>query len=213
MADRQETGEREGAVGEGQGGGFITIPARARDEIGELAFYIERMLQNLREVNDHVRGSSRTMPGVLHDLRSIIKMTEAATVKVLDETEALIEEGQAASALIVEARQGAVAGVVDRVSAPLAKIQALLDTAGSRAMAIMSALEFQDLTAQKVARAFEVLEEVAGRLVRIQALVDLGRDAGAGSDGAAPEEAGAPTPADDTAGQALADELLLQFKG
>ena len=157
---------------EGGSGRFITIPAAARDEIGELSFYLGRVLLNLRQVNAHVHGSAQPMPGLLHDLKEIVKMTEIATVKVLEETEALVEEGRAAAALIAEARGKSHDG---RVDGALARLADLVTKGNERAMTIMAALEFQDLTAQKVERAFAILEEVQARLGKIQSLVDTGQ--------------------------------------
>lgn len=206
MADSETPEATAGPAPDAERSAFVTIPVQARDEIGELAFYIAQVLQNLREVNEHVRGSSETMPGVLHELRDIVKMTEVATVRVLEETEALMEESQRASRLVRAARDAGHAEAGDS----LATVQTLVDGASGRAMEIMSALEFQDLTAQKVGRAFEVLEEVGTRLRRIQALVDLGQRPGAGAPRRSP---GADIQADSRAGQALADEILLQFQG
>lgn len=208
MADREELGPGPEAVGRSSPERFITVPARARDEIGELTYYLEHTLRSLREVNDHLRGSSRTMPGVLHELRDIVQMTEAATVRVLEETEALVDEGRAVAALIEEARREALAGALDHVAEPLAKMQVLVERANGRAMAIMSALEFQDLTSQKVQRTFGVLEEVVTRLAKIQVLVDLGEEV---SGAVEPELPAAPPPPDGKSGQDLADELLLGF--
>jgi chemotaxis regulatin CheY-phosphate phosphatase CheZ len=186
---------------------FITVPARARDEIGELAFYLEQMLRNLREVNDHIHGTSREMPGVLHDLRDIVRMTEKATVTVLEETEALMDDARTGKAALGEARAAIERGDAAGVDGPLGALQGLLESADRRSMSIMSALEFQDLTTQKIQRAFEVLEEVIKRLGRIRHLVDLGR-------GVEPAPAVAtPAAADPADGQALADELLRGFQG
>ncbi len=188
---------------------FITVPARAREEIGELAFYLEQTLRNLREVNEHVRGSSETMPGVLHELRDIVQMTESATVRVLDETEALVEDSKAAMVLLAQAEDVAADGVGERVAEPLAKVKSLVQRNNDRAVDIMSALEFQDLTSQKVHRAFAVLEEVCGRLTKIRGLVDVGHEEpAAASPAPAPDAASS----DGKSAQELADELLLGFE-
>ena len=60
--------------------GFILVPAVARDEIGQLTFYLEQGLRSLRDIAEHLRGSSGNMPSVLDDLKEVVKMTEAATV-------------------------------------------------------------------------------------------------------------------------------------
>lgn len=183
---------------------LIAVPARARQEIGELTFYLEQALRNLREVREQIHGSSRTMPGVLHALRDIVKMTEAATVRVLDETEALVDEGRAVAGLLSEVRRET--GGMKRVADPLGKAEELVARANDRAMAIMSALEFQDVTTQKVHRAFGVLEEVVARLGTIRQIIDSGREVDP------LPEVGAPiTLPEGKSGQDLADELLLRF--
>lgn len=186
--------------------GFATIPVRARDQIGELAFYLDQVRQNLLTVGSHVTGSSRTMPSVLRDLKDIVRMTETATVRVLEEAEALLDEGQACSALIAQVRLAV--GERGRPGiGPLDEVQDLVERANDRVMSIMSALEFQDLTAQKIQRAFEVLEEVSTRLGAIHRLVSTGAEA--------PPEVPADEPggSDENSGQDLADEILQRFQG
>ena len=207
MADMtQHNGPPPGAD-VGTDAGFATIPLRARDQIGELVFYLDQVRQNLLTVDRHVSGSSSTMPSVLSDLKEIVRMTEAATVRVLEEAEALLDEGQACSALIAQMRLD----VGDRgrpETGPLDEVQDLVERANDRVMAIMSALEFQDLTAQKIQRAFEVLEEVSTRLGAIHRLVSTGVE---------PPPAGAvpadePRGSDGSSAQDVADEILLRFK-
>jgi chemotaxis regulatin CheY-phosphate phosphatase CheZ len=187
---------------------FVAIPARARDEIGELAFYLDQVRQNLLTVNAHLSGSSVTMPSVVRDLKEIVRMTEAATVQVLEEAEALLDEGQACSALIAQAQRAADDAARPEIATPLAEVQSLVERGNDRVMAIMSALEFQDLTSQKIQRAFEVLEEVNTRLAKIHRLVALG--------GVMPTPGEAP--ADEQgrstgkSGQDLADDILLRFQ-
>ena len=185
---------------------FITVPARARDEIGQLACYLEQGLRNICDITEHLRCSSGTMPRVLEDLRDVMKMTEAATVRVLDETEAMVDDGRAAARLLADVRRKVGDAQAEAMAEPMRELGALIDRSNDRAMEIMSALEFQDLTSQKVQRTFAVLEEVLVRLGKIHRLVDIGPHA-------PPAAAPAPAPrAHDTkTGQRLADELMLHF--
>jgi hypothetical protein len=75
-------------------------------------------------------------------------------------------------------------------------------------MAIMSALEFQDLTTQKVQRTFGVLEEVLLRLGKIRRLVEPGD----GTPAAAPAVS-TPVASNGPSAQSLADEILMNFAG
>ena len=188
---------------------FITVPIEARDEIGQLTFYLEQGLRNLRDITEHLRGSSVTMPSVLDDLRDVVRMTEAATVRVLEQAEALVEDGQAAARLLADVHAKVSATDQERLAEPMRELGALVERSNTRAMEIMSALEFQDLTSQKVQRTFGVLEEVLLRLGKIQQLVAPEGDA-------SPAPAGpkvAPIVDDSRAGQRLADELLGRFVG
>lgn len=190
---------------------YISVLTRARDEVGELAYYLEQTLQKLREVNQHLEGSARDVPGVLHDLREIVRMTEAGTVTVLEETEALMDEGRAAGRLVTQIQESLKKGEVTDCDADLGQLQALVGAGDTRITNIMSALQFQDLTSQKIQGAFDVLEEVMVRLSRIRALLDVGREvtpAADGQNGAAGHE-----PREEKSGQALADELLRGFVG
>jgi chemotaxis regulatin CheY-phosphate phosphatase CheZ len=188
---------------------FITVPVRARSEIGELTYYLEQGLRNIGDITEHLRGSSGTMPGVLEDLRDVVRMTETATVRVLEEAEALVDDGRTAAHLIADVSTKARAGDAAAVAEPMRALDALVERSNARAMEIMSALEFQDLTSQKVQRTFSVLQEVLVRLGKIQRLVD-------GPATASPEPAPVVVvrdPHDSKAGQRLADELLLNFSG
>ena len=187
---------------------LVTIPARARDEIGHLAFYLDQVRHNLLQINVHVTDTSQDMPNVLHELKDIVRMTESATVRVLEETEALLEEGGLLSELTARAQSAAEERAIPEISGPLGEAQALVGRSNERAMTIMSALEFQDLTTQKIQRAFEVLEEVVARLHKIHELVSLG----GGLQSARPARRLDAPPADGKSGQDLADELLSRFR-
>jgi chemotaxis regulatin CheY-phosphate phosphatase CheZ len=186
---------------------FITVPVEARDEIGQLTYYLEQGLRNLRDITEHLQGSSITMPSVLDDLKDVVRMTEKAAVRVLEQAEALVEDGNAASKLLADVNAKVPPAQAEMLAVPMRELGALVERSNTRAMDIMSALEFQDLTSQKVQRTFGVLEQVLLRLGKIQQLV--------ATDARAPKPAPGPAAAvitDDSAdGQRLADELLLRF--
>jgi hypothetical protein len=143
--------------------------------------------------------------GVVDDLRDVLRLTEAATVRVLDETEALVDDGRAAARLLEHLRSQAEARDAQALDPPMRELSALVERSTARAMEIMTALEFHDVTCQKVERTFAVLDDVLARLAKIQRLVDT-------------REALLTPPApfrrialDGRPGQRLADELLVRF--
>ena len=152
------------------------------------------------------------MPAVLHDLRDIVQMTEQATVRVLEQTEALLEESQTVLGLIAGACRAARGDAAATIGSALGAMQSLVQKSNARAMAIMSALEFQDMTSQKIQRAVEVLEGVSMRLQKIHGLVTPGHE-GEAAPAPAPLPAASPVEAESRSGQDLADELLMQLRG
>lgn len=103
---------------------------------------------------------------ILEELRDVVRMTETATFRVLDETEALVNDARAAARLLADLQGHG--GVGEPTGGPARALAELVERSNARAMEIMSALEFQDLTSQKVMRTFAVLEDVAERLAGIQ---------------------------------------------
>jgi hypothetical protein len=90
MADMTQHDGPPAGADTGTESGFTTIPIRARDEIGHLAFYLEQVRQNLLTVNTCRTLAHRAERAA--DLKDIVHMTEAATVRV-SKAEAL-DEGQ-----------------------------------------------------------------------------------------------------------------------
>lgn len=88
------------------------------------------------------------------------------------------------------------------------RILAVDDSATMRR--IISALEFQDVTSQKIQQAFDVLEEVATRLGKIHNLVSLGEEVPPASGETHREE---PVRPDGKFAQGVADEILSRFRG
>ena len=97
--DDDESGdcrESRGAArvaGGGAWNGGGAIPPRDQhpgegDWWGELAAYINQTLKSLRHLDPAVRGSSREIPKVAKQLAEIIKTTEEATNRVLEQAEA-----------------------------------------------------------------------------------------------------------------------------
>lgn len=187
---------------------LIAIPARACREIKQLGFYLDQMVNNLQQVNGQLRGSANSIPGVLSQLKEITRMTEAATFKVLDQAEALGRDGRHVSELITKAAAASAAGGTETVIAHLGDAQGLVAGFSDRALEIISALEFQDLTAQKLQWAFEVLAEVASRLEQIHLLVDVAQPVHTGMP---PPPQIASSPEEAKAGQDLVDDLLKGF--
>ena len=154
------------------------VSIKAKDEIGQLAYYINQTVQNLQQLDPTVKGSSRQIPKASSELFEVVRTTEAATLKVLDETEKICEEQELAAKEIDGLRHLAGnhsigGGSINECFAALDHMAALNRSTLDRAMAIINAMEFQDLTTQRIKFTLGLMEEVARRLVSLLFLFKL----------------------------------------
>jgi chemotaxis regulatin CheY-phosphate phosphatase CheZ len=154
------------------------VSIKAKDEIGQLAYYINQTIQNLQQLDPTVKGSSRQIPKASSELFEVVRTTEAATLKVLDETEKIFEEQELAAKEIDGLRHLAgndsVGGAsINECFTALDHMAALNQSTLDRAMAIINAMEFQDLTTQRIKFTLGLMEEVARRLVSLLFLFKL----------------------------------------
>jgi len=204
------------ARGMTQGNFHQTVNVRARGMIGELAFYINHTLKNLQRLDPTVKGSSREIPKVAQHLTEIIRTTEEATNRVLEESEHLVEEQTKIDQGLSRLRELMLHAPASQRSTELLgaleEIREVHRRSQGRAMDIMSAMEFQDLTTQKIQKLIALVAEVESRL--LQLLVMFRLEETASHEGpsdpilescAKSEEA--------LCDQDLVDQLLNEFKG
>lgn len=213
QADLQEL--LAAARGMTEGNFHRMVNVKARGVIGELAASINQTLHNLQHLDPTVKGSSREIPKVAKHLAEIIQTTEEATNRVLEETEHLVEEqarveqGLSRAAEMLRHLPGA-----PRLSECLKGLEDLKEIqrrSQGRAMDIMSAMEFQDLTTQKIQKLIGLVAEVEERLLRLLLLFRIEEAAG---------EGGAPDPILKSCAQSepvlcdqeLVDQLLREFQ-
>jgi chemotaxis protein CheZ len=159
------------ARGMAEGNFYQTVNVRARGVVGELAAYINQTLRNLQSLDPTVKGSSREIPKVAQHLTEIIQTTEDATNRVLEQAEHLIEE----QATVEHGLSRATEMLHHVPSAPtlqaclkvLEEVKVIQRQSQGRAMDIMSAMEFQDLTTQKIQKLIALVAEVESRLLQL----------------------------------------------
>ena len=159
------------ARGMAEGNFYQTVNVRARGVVGELAAYINQTMRNLQTLDPTVKNSSREIPKVAEHLTEIIRTTEDATNRVLEQAEHLVEE----QAKVEQGLSRATELLHHLPNAPtlLACLNALEDVktvqrqTQGRAMDIMSAMEFQDMTTQKIQKLITLVAEVEARLLQL----------------------------------------------
>jgi chemotaxis protein CheZ len=193
-----------------------TVNVKARGIVGELAAYINRTLQNLQTLDPTVKDSKRKIPKVAKHLAEIIETTEEATNRVLEQTEHLVEEQTKVEQML--SRVGEMLHFLPK-NARLAEILKGLDDtkeiqrrSQGRAMDIMAAMEFQDLTTQKIQKLIGLVAEVESRLLK---LLIMFRIEDATGDGVPADPILETCTKNDAAlcDQDVVDELLKEFQG
>lgn len=181
-ADLQELLEAARGMAEGHFTRLVNV--KARGVVGELAAYINQTLRNLQHLDPTVKGSSREIPKVAKHLAEIIQTTEDATNRVLEEAEHLVEEQsrmeQGLSRAAELMRYAPSAPPVVECLKALEEVKAIQRRSQGRAMDIMSAMEFQDLTTQRIQKLITLVEEVEDRLLKLLVLFRIEEATGAG---------------------------------
>jgi chemotaxis regulatin CheY-phosphate phosphatase CheZ len=115
---------------------------------------------------------TETLPAVVHTLRGIVQATETAAQKVLDETDKLTRHRQQLGVALNTLRPMMVYADPGMRTAWNNARQAWEDMAGS-ALGVVSAMEFQDLTAQHLNAAIEAVTALRERLAGCLATINV----------------------------------------
>lgn len=183
------------------------------EEMGELARYVERAMRAISQVSPGILSGSAQLPTASSHLNDLIKMTEEGTLEVMRLTE-LIQDNRDRLA----GELAAVAGTVQAIDGVklaecLEPIKARLSEDSAHLTAIMTALSFQDLVAQRIKKLVAILDEVQSKLVELVVIFGI-RQNGAGTtvEGTAGDLLKQLDESKQTAmKQQVVDEILAQF--
>jgi chemotaxis regulatin CheY-phosphate phosphatase CheZ len=186
-----------------------TLP-NAAEVLGQLSQSLGRMLELLQVMVSTIRPpSANTLPTVTATLSGIAEATEHAALKVLDEAEQLQEDQGKLNAALERLRSKLP--LKDTVAAAAwAEAAACSNALSARALKIMAAMEFQDLTAQHIDKTVTCIEDVRDRLRNVLALFDLQVREAVVSDASPIGPVRSFTPSAER--QALADQILADRK-
>lgn len=155
---------------------LITIEAKG--EIGQLAFLINQTMQKLQQFDPTVVSSSQSLPQMSGQLSEVIKATEQASMQVLNEIEQMMDEqmvvgkGLRQLSTLLEAEQardpqlGATITMLEDLRVHHSRSQ-------GRAMEIMGAMEFQDITTQRITKSLNLISDIQNRLVRLLVIFNI----------------------------------------
>lgn len=163
------------------------VKVEARGEVGQLARYINQTMRNLQQLDPEVGASSRRLPQMTGQLSEVVRTTEQASLRVLDEIDQIVEEQAAMDqemqrlAAMLEEEWGSD----DRREAALQMLRRLEDLhsrAQGRALKIMGAMDFQDITTQRIQKSMVLITEIQDRLLRLLVLFNIPPDQADGAD-------------------------------
>lgn len=145
----------------------------AAEVLGQLSTSLSRMLELLQVMVSTIRPpSANTLPTVTATLSGIAEATEHAALRVLDEAEAL-QDDQARLNSALEHLRAKLPAKDTEAAARWAEAAACSNALSARALKIMAAMEFQDLTAQHIDKTLHSIEDVRERLRNVLTLFDL----------------------------------------
>jgi chemotaxis regulatin CheY-phosphate phosphatase CheZ len=192
------------AVNPGLADGDGVTAASVLVELGQCQRAIRSLIHTT--IGGLVTVSRQTLPSVAFALTGLIRATEMAANKTLDEAEALGSDHDRLGKAL-----GRLEASLDRSNPAIrrawSEVMESNQAVGARVIAIMSVMAFQDLTTQQLEGAIKSVEEVRGQLVQMLALLDLPADA---DEPVAARPALDPTPA--ASRQALADQLWAEMR-
>ncbi|PWB79463.1 MAG: hypothetical protein C3F08_06705 [Candidatus Methylomirabilota bacterium] len=195
------------------------VTVQAKGEIGRLAQFINQTMRNLQELDPSVGTTSRRLPKMIGQLSEVVQATEQASLRVLDEIDRIAEE-QAAMGRDLQQLTTLVRedwGKNDRREAVLQTLARLLEIQGrvqGRALEIMGAMEFQDITAQRIQKSMALITEIQDRLLRLLVLFNIPPDDKEGEEADDKWKAindFAAASASNAMNQELADRVLAEF--
>ena len=141
-----------------------------RSEMGQLVGSVERLVERFAELTSPICESSSRVPEATRQLEKVTQQTEQATHQVLDSIEKILEREEklleGLKSLLDEV--GDNAAVIGTIKTFRGWVQENLDSAFD----IMNTLQFQDITAQQMQHASQVLEEIQSRLQRLMGTID-----------------------------------------
>jgi chemotaxis protein CheZ len=182
------------------------VDVDAKGMIGELAFYINQTLKNLRRLDENLGVGVQETPRALSEVQVIIDQTEKATLRVLDQSESILEQSQGLrdDLEILQKKQNIDKHLLQSMEGRLARME-------QNAYELINSMEFQDITQQKIISITHCLENLEKRLVDLLIIFKIKNAKEDSQEEVAllktlhnPEEA-------QTNNQGLVDQLLAEF--
>lgn len=145
------------------------VNAELYKELGDLAKYLNEMFRTLQSAESDMREASAQIPLGRDQLSDVTQFTEQAAHRILEYAEKAIEKQRSLTPSIELLKAMTASGSMDPVKTRehLDRISSLLNDNKKILVDIVFALEFQDLTAQRLRKIETAMQEAQSRILRL----------------------------------------------
>lgn len=175
----------------------VDIGIDLKNEIGELLKLILETKSRVDEIEPTIATSNQQIPNVLNTLESVTETTEDATFTLMENADSLNNYYQEFVEEINDLEDLIYKKDVPSILKKIETIENSMDEADRMGFSILQALEFQDITEQKLRKVIGSISDIGARLGAILGFIKLKQEQD-------------PTVADD-ASQDDIDKLLAEF--
>jgi len=175
----------------------VDIGINIKSEISELLKLIIETKQRVDEIEPTIATSNQHIPNVLNTLESVTETTEDATFTLMENADSLNNYYQEFVEEISDLEDLIYKKDVPSIVKKIEHMERSMDEADNMGFNILQALEFQDITEQKIRKVIGSISDIGARLGAILGFIKLKQDQD-------------PSVADD-ASQDDIDKLLAEF--
>ncbi|MFQ5597159.1 MAG: protein phosphatase CheZ [Nitrospiria bacterium] len=153
------------------------------EEVGDLAKHLNTICSKIQTAQSFMKEASTELPLGTDQLSEVTRQTEAATQKILDDTEEILGNQD----LIRDKLEGLRAALMketlgseSKIKGDVQAIDFLLDNNKKAMLNLVSTLSFQDPAGQQIKKVEEMLQGLQSRLLKL--VITLGERAKGNSD-------------------------------
>ena len=145
--------------------------AKMQNEIAALANSINDIVGKFRALHNPLAESHERVPRATEQLDKISQQTEEATNQMLDRVEGITQREEEVLDGLAKLKERISVNDLDGVDTFIDELIEKANTTHNDAFLIMDALQFQDITAQQMNHAAQLLEDVGERLHSIISVI------------------------------------------
>lgn len=144
---------------------------KMQQEIAALADSINEIVDKFRALHNPLNESRERVPKATEQLDKISQQTEAAATQMLDRVEGITQREEEVMDGLAKLKERIAGNDLEGIEIAIDELVEKANTSYNDAFLIMDALQFQDITAQQMNHAAQLLEDVGDRLHAIISVI------------------------------------------